>query len=467
MKTTSTTVAPMAETSRLRKIVTIRWTLPLCVIAPLISGIALTSWLAYRSGQQAVEELIDKISLEVTATVEKQVTSYLLEPSVIAAAVKAEVASGNINIADTTELSRDLWQLTRSEQLTQNAYYGNEKGEFVYSQYQDGQNRIDIRARVTNFKRTPYYTDDKGSITKPLPESEYDKSSYDTYDHRQRDWYKNTAEAKLGTWSDVYQARGNGQLTITRATPIFKSNGEIEGIFGTDVYLSELSNFLQDLDLSPNARAFIIDSKDNLIAISSDQPLSMSAAVESTDPLVQETARGLLDEVGSFDSIEQQHMFTFESKGNKQLVHVYRLQEQGIDWLIGVTLPKSDYMGDIRTGAWQTFILGTMITGGASLLALGAALNIVRPINRLTQAAQDIKNNHFDPENLADVIARPDEFSELAILFNDMATVVVSREQSLAEQVLQLKTEIDQDDDSSAQQQIEDIVAQARQTRGT
>ncbi|MEL7224916.1 MAG: hypothetical protein AAGL17_08615 [Cyanobacteria bacterium J06576_12] len=65
------------ESSRLRRMVTIRWTLPLCVIAPLVSGIALTSWLAFRSGQQAVEELVDKVSLEVTATIDKQVRSYL------------------------------------------------------------------------------------------------------------------------------------------------------------------------------------------------------------------------------------------------------------------------------------------------------------------------------------------------------------------------------------------------------
>ncbi|MEL7224187.1 MAG: cache domain-containing protein, partial [Cyanobacteria bacterium J06576_12] len=407
-----------------------------------------------------------KVSLEVTATIDKQVRSYLLEPSIITAAVESEIASGNINIDNTAELGEDFWQFTQSVQLAQSLYYGNETGEFVYSKYQADKGRIDLRDQSTNFQRTPYYTDDKGNIAQPFADSEYDKATYDKYDHRQRGWYQDTAEAKAATWSNVYQASGTGQLTITRAMPILNANGVLEGVLGTDIYLSELSDFLKDLDLSSNARTFIIDSEDNLIAISSDQKLDVSAAVDSLDLIVQATARNLLADVTTFDNIEQQHIFRFELEGETQLAHVYRLQEQGINWLIGVTIPQKEYMSDIHASAWQTFMLGGAITLGASLLALSAALNIIRPINRLTQAAEDIKHNQFIPGDLDDVIARPDEFSELATLFNDMATVVVSREQGLSEQVARLKTERDQGEtDSDELYSVKDIVAHARQMR--
>jgi nitrate/nitrite-specific signal transduction histidine kinase len=106
------------------------------------------------------------------------------------------------------------------------------------------------------------------------------------------------------------------------------------------------------------------------------------------------------------------------------------------------------------------------VTGIASLLSLAAALYIIHPINKLTQAAIDIKNNQFSPDNLADIIARPDEFSELANLFNDMAIVVVSREQSLAEQVKLLETEIHQREGrGNNRQKLETLLKRAEKAR--
>ncbi len=446
------------------KHMTIRWTLPLCAVVPLISGIFLTGWLAFRSGQQAVEALVNEVSTEVAANIEKEVTSYLTRTSMVSAAFSAEVASGSIDIHDTSDLRQTLWQLTRSDLVDQTLAYGNESGEFVYSHYQDGQSRIDVRDETTGFRRTPYYTDNAGNLTQQLPESEYDKESYNTYDPRKRDWYKNAVATKAIAWSDVYIAKGIKRLTLTHSTPILNSAGQVQGVFGVDVYLFELSNFLKDLAISPNAHTFVIETSGTLIAASSEygageygagkyatdqaganqEEVALVAAVDSPNPLISTTAHHLLERFGDFDQADNQYAFTFEVEGEKQLAHVYRLQALGIDWLVGVTIPQSDYMGNINETTRRTLLIGLAVTGIASLLSLAASLYIIHPINKLTQAAIAIKNNQFSPDDLAEIIARPDEFSELANLFNDMAIVVVSREQSLAEQVKRLETEIGQ-----------------------
>ena len=123
-------------------------------------------------------------------------------------------------------------------------------------------------------------------------------------------------------------------------------------------------------------------------------------------------------------------------------------------------------METIRATARHTLIIGIGITIVASLLALAAALHIIRPINKLNQAADEIKRNQFDPSTLARVISRPDEFSKLAKLFNDMAIVVMSRQQSLSEQVKLLKTEIDQSGSASNdRQKLETVLRHAKQVR--
>ncbi|MBT9314878.1 sensor histidine kinase [Leptothoe spongobia] len=449
-----------------KRLVSIRWSLPLCVITPLVSGILLTSWLAYRSSQKAVDELVGKISKEVAANIEKQVDSYLTTPSLISAVIEAEVANGNLKVQDTRELAKSLWGLTQSENLTNNLYYGNEAGEFVYSEHHDDVSRIDFVDQDTDFRRIAYQADDVTDLSEQLKVSDYDP--------RVRPWYKEAAFSKVPIWSQVYIANSRDALTLTRATPIFNQAGQLQGIFGTDVYLFELSNFLKDLSVSPNGKAFIIESSGDLIAISANEKPFMEVdgeklrlpASNSQNQLVRETVTHLLQNLDDLSQMKDQYSFNFALEGEKQLVHIYHLKDLGIDWIVGVAIPQSDYMEKIRATTRHTLIIGVGITIVASLMALAAALHIIRPINKLNQSADEIKRNRFNPRTLAHVMARPDEFSKLAKLFNDMAIVVMSRQQSLSEQVKLLKTEIDQNGNAGDnRQKLEMLLRHAKQVR--
>ncbi|MEM9486777.1 MAG: HAMP domain-containing protein [Cyanobacteria bacterium P01_F01_bin.116] len=448
-----------------KRIVSIRWSLPLCVIAPLVSGILLTSWLAYRSSQKAVDELVGKISKEVAANIEKQVGSYLIKPVLISAVIEAEVANGNLNIQDTRELAKSLWKLTQAENLVSNLYYGNEAGEFVYSEYQNGEGRLDFVNKDTDFRRIAYEANSVIDLSQQIRVTDYD--------HRVRTWYKEAVFNQTPVWSQVYIANSREALTLTRATPIFNQSGQLQGVFGTDVYLFELSEFLQNLSVSPNGKAFIIESFGDLIATSVSEELFIEVdgeklrlpAANSQNQLVRETVKHLMTNVDDLSQMKEQYSFQFGLEGEKQLVHIYHLKDFGIDWIVGVAIPQRDYMEEIWATTRHTLIIGVGITMVASLMALAAALHIIRPINKLNQAADEIKRNRFNPRTLAHVISRPDEFSKLAKLFNDMAIVVMSRQQSLSEQVKLLKTEIDQSDGD--RQKLESLLRHAQQVRQT
>ncbi|MBX2865067.1 MAG: HAMP domain-containing protein [Leptolyngbyaceae cyanobacterium MAG.088] len=458
--------APITEINRNQRLISIRWTLPLCVVTPLISGILLTSWLAFRSGQKAVDELVGKISTEVAGNIEKQVNNYLTKPVMISAVIEAEVVTGNFNIKETRELAKSLWALTQSDDLTNNLFYGNEAGEFVYSEHQDGVSRIDFVDQQTEFQRIAYQTDDVADLSQQLRVSDYDP--------RVRPWYKEAAFNKVPVWSQVYIANSRNALTLTRATPIFGASGQLQGVFGTDVYLFELSEFLRNLSVSPNGNAFIIESSGDLIALSdNEQPfievdgekLRLPAS-NSQNMLVRETVNHLLENIDDLRQMKDQYSFSFDLEGEKQLVHIYHLQDLGIEWIVGVVIPQNDYMATIRATMRHNMILGVAITVVTSLLALAAALYIIRPINRLNQAADEIKRNKFDPRTLAHVMARPDEFSKLARLFNDMAMVVMSRQASLSEQVKVLKSEINQNGVAyDERQKLEMLLRHAQEVR--
>jgi len=112
---------PASQHPAKRKI-SIRWTLPICVIAPLLSGILLTNWLSFRNGQAAVEDLVEKISGEVAGNIEKQVSSYLIRPSMVSASLKAEIESGNVDTADVRSLGQTLWHFTQVNLFNNNIF---------------------------------------------------------------------------------------------------------------------------------------------------------------------------------------------------------------------------------------------------------------------------------------------------------------------------------------------------------
>jgi CheY-like chemotaxis protein len=78
----------------------------------------------------------------------------------------------------------------------------------------------------------------------------------------------------------------------------------------------------------------------------------------------------------------------------------------------------------------------------------------LRQVERLTEAAEAVENDTFDPNSLSDVAAREDALGQLTRLFQRMAREFQAREQRLKQQVRELRIEIDR---ASKQRQVEKI----------
>lgn len=66
----------------------------------------------------------------------------------------------------------------------------------------------------------------------------------------------------------------------------------------------------------------------------------------------------------------------------------------------------------------------------------------LKNVDLLTDAAIHIENNTFDPEYLEEVAARPDKLGQLALVFQQMAREVLSRQQRLTQQVQELRIQL-------------------------
>lgn len=112
---------------------------------------------------------------------------------------------------------------------------------------------------------------------------------------------------------------------------------------------------------------------------------------------------------------------------------------------IGVDYPL-EYVEQVREGVTRhLYLMFAAIYAIALLLVLLITRGIVRPLNRLTSASKRLADGEYDLDIAALAKVRfPDEMSELARSFSDMAGKVERREQSLTTELERLRVEIDE-----------------------
>jgi methyl-accepting chemotaxis protein len=221
-------------------------------------------------------------------------------------------------------------------------------------------------------------------------------------------------------------------------------------VISTDISLVQISKFLGNLEISQNGKALIIERTGDVIAISTlEQPFKVVNnqterlnISESQNPTIQGTGQYLIEKFNGLDQIKDKQQFTFRFKGDLQLVQVTPLQNQeGIDWLMVVVIPYSDFLKHIYTYTLLTVIIGISVAGIGVILALLMVRWIIKPIEQLQQAAHTIESQNFDQSILEEVSSRRDEFGQLGKVMLAMANVIYSREQNWKQMIDQLKNQ--------------------------
>jgi nitrogen fixation/metabolism regulation signal transduction histidine kinase len=284
------------------------------------------------------------------------------------------------------------------------------------------------------------------------------------FDPRGRPWYQAAVEAGGPTWSPVYTDIARPILIITPAVPIYTTEGDLRGVLGIELSLSEISDFLNTLTVGRAGQAYIVEPNGDIIASSSSEPpFSITDegqqrlnATQSTEPLIQASAQYLVDTFGGLDQIEDEQQIIFKLDGERQFTRIIPLDDgRGLEWRIVVVIPESDFMEPIYANTRTTIFLSIGILVVVTVLGLGLARWIIQPVFAVMDTAAAIEAGSFDASSLDTIGKRQDEFGKLARVFQNMAREVFAREQRLKQEVQKLRIEIDE---VKRQQQVDEIV---------
>jgi PAS domain S-box-containing protein len=151
-------------------------------------------------------------------------------------------------------------------------------------------------------------------------------------------------------------------------------------------------------------------------------------AVNSKDVRTRDIAQQLTQKIGNFRTLQTSQQLSLVSNHKRQFVRVIPYRDNyGLDWLVVVIVPESDFMEKIHAHTRTTILLCISALVGSIGVGMLTANWITKPILRLNTAAKQIAKGQWDePIELE----RADEVGELATSFNQMAAYL---QQSFAE----------------------------------
>ncbi len=411
----------IATRTLLAQKVPLRLVLVVPFVLQIFAAVGLVGYFSLRNGQKAINDLATQLQTEVSARIDQHLDSYLATPHQINQVNASNLKLGLLNLRNFKGMGHSFWKQMQVFDvgfigctLPTREYAG--AGYFLDPQHAT----IDEVSANTIGQAYTYATDSQGNRTKLI--------NVYYYDVLKEALYTDAVKAGKPAWSSIYPWDGYPDiLTIPASYPIYNETHTLQANLWVDLRLSQISDFLRQIKISRNGKTFILE-RDGLIVASSatESPYKMVnkeakrlKASDSKDILIRATAEHLTKHFGNLNKIKVSQHLEFTLNGQRQFAQVTPWKDKyGLDWLIVVTVPESDFMGQINVNTRTTILLCVLALLLATLLGILSSRWIAKPIFRLIQASEQIAAGNLDSSMK---IVGVKEISVLAQSFNEMA----------------------------------------------
>ena len=346
---------------------------------------AVVTLLAFRSARAGTTDLAHALFQEVSDHAVTRTRGFLLRAVPIAQGL-GNLADLGLATEDPDRLARQLTIFLRANPGVSWVSYSDEAGSFVGAYRPEGAGLRVNRSWIVDgrVKVREHDVLDDGSWK--LARTEEDSG----YDPRTRPFYQRAKAAGQLVWSPPYIFYDQGVPGVTCANPHFDRDGRLRGVFTVDFDLNTLSQFVQEVSLSPQSRLFIMSSDGVLLAHPQHRPRvhpegrgrgigEMVKVRELNDPLITAFDTQLVAEdrtaAGDADRARQ---FQFRHDGVDYFARVTAFRVQGdLVWVVGAMAPQSDFLGSARR-SMATALVASL---GAVLVAVTLATFLARRVS--------------------------------------------------------------------------------------
>ncbi|MBE9013896.1 HAMP domain-containing protein, partial [Pseudanabaenaceae cyanobacterium LEGE 13415] len=292
------------------------------------------------------------------------------------------------------------------------------------------------------------------------------------YEPRREVWYTDAIAARKPLWTSVYFWNDDKVMAVSASHPVFDDRQQIIGVVGADYLLDRINVFLEQLRPSPSASVFILERNGFLVGnsngektytVQDNHPKRIKGS-DSNNRLIGETTQYLTNKYGSLNQIREPFWIKTSIKNRNTFVQVNPWRDRyGLDWLVVIAMPESDFTEQINRNTQTTILLCAIALLITTALGLMTARWIARSIDRLNTASSAIAQGDL---NQIVQLSRIEELAILARSFNSMVTQLrasfIALEQTNAE--LELRVDERTEKLSNALQSLQTAQAQMVQS---
>lgn len=396
-------------------------TLPYMVLILAVAGIV--AGLSYRAGRQGVETWSDQLLVATVERIKQAVAAHVAGSAAVleAAFPRGVQAPPQLDAAQLGALRTRFWLATSVHRDPNHyAYYGDRQGRF-FGLLRHSEQEAELRLRLdgTGMRAIHRFTGIDGALGPAALETRL-------FDPRQRPWFRAAAPSGQHTWTSIYVDFKTRELVATRARAVPDAAGEPQGVVATDLSLQRVNLFLQGLSISPHGVAMVLEGDGKLIGVSrgphlrslGDGERERLNAAQSPDPMVAAVYRASTPLLGEVQGQQARALPVRLDDGRVVQVGISRLRDEaGLDWLVLVAVPRSDFLAEVEAGVRTGAGIALASVLAVALVGLGVLSSIASELRRLAHSVRRVGEGDFGAPIDSQ---RHDELGELARTFGDM-----------------------------------------------
>jgi diguanylate cyclase (GGDEF)-like protein len=326
------------------------------------------------------------------------------------------VKNKQLDIKDEHKLGRILLDEVNNNTSIDYAYFANSNGGIVSSGLYKGTGRISYTEGLKGGSLKIHEVDNEGNMTLI--------KTVENFDPRTTSWYTEANEEGDTFWTGVYSGAQEPVLGISTSSPLISPSGEKIGVFGTDVLLSQLADFLKTMKITENGVVCLVDEEGLIIASSTNEnPFKYVdgsqirlAGVESENPIIRE---GFKRNKSHNKLYNKDIKDNFEIEDEEYYYNFSRYSHNDkINWNLMIAIPRKDLIGDIELLFYRFTITFLVIIGSTLFIYLYISKWILEPITYLNNKVNQITDNNW---GIQIETQRNDELGQLTKSFNNMS----------------------------------------------
>lgn len=400
----------------------------------ILVAVGVVGYLSFHSGQKAVNDLVLRLHTVISEQINQQLDIYLSRPNRINRINLKAIELGLLSSENEQPMRQFFWSQMKEYEVSYISFCDVAGRLTGVERLKNDQLVINqVRSTKDGLKLFVYQADASGQPQKLLATKPWDP--------RSEAWYTETINAKQSIWSSIYQWKSKPEvMSVAMSAPVYDNNHQLLGVISIDLILSEISEFLRRIQIGHSSTVFIVERNGWLVATSSPTPIYQVTqgqvqrikARESEDAVIHATANELLRNFPTWKMIQHTQQLEFQWKGQRQFAQISPWKDsRGLDWLVVVTTPESEFMDQIQANQQITIFLCGIALIGAIASSIVTARWLTRPILKLSDASHAIA---------AGDLSQPLQWASSSHEVNTLSLSFESMRQALQSALQQLET---------------------------